>query len=307
MVWHNTSYCAHRCSWSIKNLTLVWLREEGYKQNPSLVQPIHHCQHSDTGLLCRLITRMWADIWHLRGCDRIHVHVEVHKRLSLWLMRSQFPAHSPKPEWTWHFQPESLPRDTHTNVPAGEMWCLWSTVTCWVRAKHEITSASQVPSIRWIRLIRWERQQSCISFYIKDWVLFFNKPWQVLRKSIVIMGTSFSLTLQPTARRTLRTTIADRTATIILGWSSRTAGQKVNTKTEPDRQRATTIENQRSHSNGRIHRTLWRKPKCVISVRIQYKYQGGNNLDIKCWNASFLQDKIINSLVVERGIINSAV
>lgn len=63
-------------------------------------------------------------------------------------------------------------------------------------------------------------------------------------------------TLQPTASRMLSNTITDRNAIITLGWSSLTAGQKVKTSTEPERQSATTMVHQLSQLKGRIHRTL---------------------------------------------------
>lgn len=54
--------------------------------------------------------------------------------------------------------------------------------------------------------------------------------------------------------------MADIAAMVTLGWSSLTAGQNVITRTEPDRQSATTMEHHLSHSYGKIQRTLfWRK------------------------------------------------
>ena len=80
----------------------------------------------------------------------------------------------------------------------------------------------------------------------------------------ILLSITSTFTLQPTASRTLSTTMADRSAMMTLGWSSLTAGQKVITRTEPERQRATTMVHHLSHSNGRIHRTLCRE-QCVSS------------------------------------------
>lgn len=66
-----------------------------------------------------------------------------------------------------------------------------------------------------------------------------------------------SLTLQPTASSACRTRIVRTVATAASLVSSRTTGQKVRTRREPDITMATRISVQRNHSNGMIHKT-WR-------------------------------------------------
>lgn len=121
-----------------------------------------------------------------------------------------------------------------------------------------------VPSIRWISQADKRRKTTKLYLISHNRLSFIFQLTLInmLRKSLITIVRNLSLTLQPTARSMLRATMVDKTAATIFGWSSRTAGQKVITKTEPDRQRATTIENQRSHSNGRIHNTLGRS-SCV--------------------------------------------
>jgi len=60
-------------------------------------------------------------------------------------------------------------------------------------------------------------------------------------------------TLQPTASKTWRITMVAIMATVILGLSSLMAGQKVITSTDPERHKATTMENHLSLSLGIIH------------------------------------------------------
>ena len=66
-----------------------------------------------------------------------------------------------------------------------------------------------------------------------------------------------SLTLQPIASSVCKTTIVATVATAITLVSSRTTGQKVSTRTEPEISMAIRISVQRNHSNGMIHKTWW--------------------------------------------------
>lgn len=66
-----------------------------------------------------------------------------------------------------------------------------------------------------------------------------------------------SLTLHPIASSECRTTMVATVTTAINLVSSRTTGQKVRTRTEPEIAMATTISVQCNHSNGMVHRT-WR-------------------------------------------------
>lgn len=67
-----------------------------------------------------------------------------------------------------------------------------------------------------------------------------------------------SLTLQPIASSVCKTTMVATVATAITLVSSRTTGQKVSTRTEPEITMATTMSVQRTHSYGMIHKT-WRR------------------------------------------------